>query len=226
MPRLRDLTPEEWQKIMRPSCKTAFAAFILAISLAGSASAGPITVTLAQKAKAHRNSGVITLRDPFEDTVLGEYRFVTGGSGRGSAPFGTYEIGTYRDDPGTSFTKDTREFRRRWMIRQVGLGDGEATDRGGKRVLLELHSLHGSGVTAGCIGVAGGTKVWNEFVANMEYLRETVGTLGFELAANPDGDDAVPAIFGKRHKPVKIAKLKHKHKPVRVAQHKRKHSRA
>jgi hypothetical protein len=230
--RLRDLTEEEWRAVMRPRWVSPVQQFAAAVAILAATTPAKafdeirtekaFVITLNENDRYFRNSGTITLYDPYiEDRVLGSYRFVSGGAGSGALPLGRYEVGSYREDPGTSFTKDTPEFRRRWMIKQIGLEDGEALDpKGNKRALLELHSLHGSGVTAGCLGVAGTPAVWDEFVWNMRYIQQALGRILFEIEANPDGTReprAERVIAAVRHS----AKHKHakrdKHEDTKVA---------
>lgn len=175
--------------------------------------AAPLEITINENNRYYRNTGTITLYDPFvEGKILGSYRFVTGGAGRGPLPFGKYEIGSYRDDPGTSFTRDSQRFRRRWMLRQPGLNDGEAV---GGWSELELHSIHSSGRTAGCIGVLGSLEVWDDFVSKMNYIISTIGDIAFDISPNPEGGPGETYMVS-RHRPhhdnKKVAWHRHKSK--------------
>src|SRR6516225_4812499 len=95
-----------------------------------------VAVKLNERDREYRNTGTIFLRDPITGALLGSYRFVTGGFGRGSAPFGTYELGAFR---GTD--DDPHHIGLRWMIKQQGQSeDGHAYDPRlkGIRTQLEL----------------------------------------------------------------------------------------
>lgn len=212
--------------------RTIIAASITSVFLSTSALAGsPFVVKLNENNRYFRNSGTITLYDPWDGHIIGEYKFVTGGAGQGALPLGSYEIGAYRDDGGTSFTRDSKEFRRRWMIRQTGLEDGEALDKNGKRNELELHSIHSSGRTIGCMGVMGGPEVWDDFVSKLQYVISSVGVVPFEIAANPEGSEGetffekIKRFFtGKKkkkhhHEEDKIAKKHEKHEKRHVRKH-------
>jgi hypothetical protein len=146
------------------------------------ADAKAFEVIVYQSANLYFNSGEITLRDPVSDKVLGKYQFVSGGFGRGSAPFGHYEIGAFRNDGWIG---------PRWEIRQRGLEDGEAWDSRIRdmRTGIELHMMHGPGHikgTLGCIGVLGGPKVWAEFRKHLNYIRNLIGVIKFDLGVVPD----------------------------------------
>src|ERR671937_1256996 len=102
------------------------------------AAADSFAVKLNERDREYRNTGFIILRDPTTGVLLGSYEFATGGFGRGSAPFGTYELGAFR---GTN--DDPHRIGPRWMIKQLGqVEDGEAYDPRvkGVRTALELHS--------------------------------------------------------------------------------------
>jgi hypothetical protein len=145
------------------------------------ADAKAFEVIVYQLGNLYRNTGLITLRDPVSDEVLGTYQFVSGGFGRGSAPFGHYEIGRFRRDSWIG---------PRWELRQRGLRDGEAWDSriGSMRTEIQLHTMHGFGHihgTLGCIGVLGGPKVWAEFRKHLNYIIGLVGVVQFDLRALP-----------------------------------------
>jgi hypothetical protein len=148
-----------------------------------------VAVKLNERDREYRNTGTITLRDPITGALLGSYEFATGGFGRGSAPFGTYELGAFR---GTN--DDPRRIGPRWMIKQLGQSeDGEAYDPRvkGMRTALELHSAHRSTGSQGCIAVIGGPEVWEEFMHNLHHIIEEAGQVVFTLEGNPDA--ATPA---------------------------------
>jgi hypothetical protein len=148
-----------------------------------------VAVKLNERDREYRNTGTITLRDPITGSLLGSYEFATGGFGRGSAPFGTYELGAFR---GTN--DDPRRIGPRWMIKQLGQSeDGEAYDPRvkGMRTALELHSAHRSTGSQGCIAVIGGPEVWEEFMHNLHHIIEEAGQVVFTLEGNPDA--ATPA---------------------------------
>ena len=143
-----------------------------------------VAVKLNERDREYRNTGTITLRDPITGSLLGSYEFATGGFGRGSAPFGTYELGAFR---GTN--DDPRRIGPRWMIKQLGQSeDGEAYDPRvkGVRTALELHSARRATGSQGCIAVLGGPEVWEEFMRNLNHIIGEAGQVVFTLAGNPD----------------------------------------
>jgi hypothetical protein len=152
------------------------------------ASAENFAVQLNERDREYRNTGTITLRDPTTGDVLGVYEFATGGFGRGSAPFGTYEIGAFRgaaDDP--------HRLGPRWMIRQLGQSDdGEAYDpRLNKtRTALELHAARQRPGSQGCIAVLGGPEVWRDFMSNLRYIINEAKSVMFTLAGKSDAQPA------------------------------------
>jgi hypothetical protein len=142
-----------------------------------------VALKLNERDREYRNTGTITLRDPITGALLGSYEFATGGFGRGSAPFGTYELGAFRDT-----NDDPRRIGARWMIKQLGQSeDGEAYDPRvkGVRTALELHSAHHFTGTEGCIAVLGGQEVWEEFMRNLHHIIEEAGQVVFTLEGNP-----------------------------------------
>lgn len=143
-----------------------------------------VALKLNERDREYRNTGTITLRDPITGALLGSYEFATGGFGRGSAPFGTYELGAFRDT-----NDDPRRIGARWMIKQLGQSeDGEAYDPRvkGVRTALELHSAHHFTGTEGCIAVLGGQEVWEEFMRNLHHIIEEAGQVVFTLEGNPE----------------------------------------
>jgi hypothetical protein len=161
--------------------KLAFLATSFLCAWINTAAAKAFEVIVYQSANLYFNSGEITLRDPVSDEVLGTYQFASGGFGRGSAPFGHYEIGRFRKDGWIG---------PRWEIRQRGLEDGEAWDSRirSMRTGIELHMMHGPGHikgTLGCIGVLGGPEVWAEFRKHLRYIRSLLGVVQFDFNALP-----------------------------------------
>ena len=143
--------------------------------------AQPFEVLVHEAANTYKNTITITLRDPISDDILDTYEAVSGGFGRGSAPFGHYEIGNFRKDSWIG---------PRWELHQVGVDPGEdgisAYDpRIGKmRTWLQLHTMHGFDHikgTLGCIGVYGGPDVWARFQEQINYILSLVGTIRFDL---------------------------------------------
>jgi hypothetical protein len=152
------------------------------------ASAENFAVQLNERDREYRNTGTITLRDPMTGGVLGVYEFATGGFGRGSAPFGTYEIGAFR-----SAADDPHRLGPRWMIRQLGQSDdGEAYDpRLNKtRTALELHAARRHAGSQGCIAVLGGPGVWQSFMSNLSYIINGGKPVLFTLTGKSDAQHA------------------------------------
>jgi hypothetical protein len=148
------------------------------------ATADSFAIKLNERDREYRNTGFIILRDPITGELLGSYEFATGGFGRGSAPFGTYELGAFRGS-----NDDPHRIGPRWMIKQLGQSDdGEAYDPRVKvtRTALELHSAHHFTGSAGCIAVIGSPEVWEEFMRNLHHIIDEAGEVVFTLAGNPD----------------------------------------
>jgi hypothetical protein len=143
-----------------------------------------VAVKLNERDREYRNTGTITLRDPITGALLASYEFATGGFGRGSAPFGTYELGAFRgpnDDP--------HRIGARWMIKQQGQSeDGQAYDPRlkGIRTGLELHSAGRLRGSQGCIAVLGGQEVWEAFMYNLNHIINEGGRVAFKLVGNPE----------------------------------------
>lgn len=171
--------------------RACIAAALCAATIVGAsfsaAAADVFAVELGQRDRQYRNTGTITLRDPATEVVLGTYTFATGGFGRGSAPFGAYELGVFRD-----VKDDPHHMGPRWMIRQEGLTDGQAydPDLNDTRTDLELHAARHRFGSKGCIAVVGGEGVWADFVRNLSQIVTQVGHVAFMLAGNPE---AAPA---------------------------------
>ena len=87
------------------------AATMMSACMCQAAADESVAVKLNERDREYRNTGIIILRDPITGAFLGSYEFATGGFGRGSAPFGTYELGAFR---GTD--DDPRRIGKRWMI--------------------------------------------------------------------------------------------------------------
>lgn len=168
---------------MRYWVAAAFCAGMMSASV-NRAAAESFAIKLNEQDREYRNTGFITLRDPRTRSLLGSYNFVTGGFGRGSAPFGTYELGAFRganDDP--------QHIGPRWMIKQQGQSeDGHAYDPRlkGIRTGLELHSAGRLRGSQGCIAVLGGPEVWEEFMYNLNHIIHEVGQVAFTLVGNPE----------------------------------------
>lgn len=173
---------------MRYWVAAALCAATIASDSTHASAADAFAVQLNEQDRGYRNTGTITLRDPVSDAVLGSYDFATGGFGRGSAPFGVYELGTFRDA-----NDDPHHIGPRWMIRQQGrTEDGQAYDPRVEdvRTQLELHAAKRRPGTKGCIGVLGGERVWQEFMRNLTHIINQVGQVVFTLAGNPMGTSA------------------------------------
>lgn len=149
--------------------------FIVAMS---EADARPITVKVDGNLRGYRYTGTLTLREPVTDRLLGTYRFVSGGLGRGSAPFGRYSIGRYRDDSWIG---------PRWELHAAGVDPVDGASVWDPRVndmrtWIQLHSMHGMNAgTFGCFGVFGGPAVWREFVAHMKSILAVFDHVSFVI---------------------------------------------
>lgn len=134
-----------------------------------------VTVTIDRPERGYFYGGEIALRDPDTGLVLGRYRFGSGGAARGSAPFGEYIVGEYREDSNIG---------PRWNLRQHGRGEGEVWDPQIKdvRTWIELHMAHTrDGATFGCLSVLGGEEVWARFVGQMQGLVARLGRVTFTV---------------------------------------------
>lgn len=145
-----------------------------------SAQSAPIEIVARETHRQHKLTGTITLREPITNRVLGVYEFVSGGFGRGSAPWGKYEIGAFRDDGWIG---------PRWEVHQIGVdprdGDSAWDPRvGAMRTWIQIHTMHGFGHlrgTLGCFGVYGGPEVWAKFQGQMRFLLAWFGVLQFDF---------------------------------------------
>jgi hypothetical protein len=170
-------------ELMRYWVAAVFYAAIMSASV-NRATAESFAIKLNEQDREYRNTGTITLRDPITGALLGKYEFATGGFGRGSAPFGTYELGPFRD-----INDDPHRIGPRWMIKQHGQSeDGHAYDPRlkGIRTGLELHSAGRLRGSQGCIAVLGGPKVWEEFMYNLNHIISEVGHVAFSLVGKPE----------------------------------------
>jgi len=160
-----------------------FLLLALTLALASHANAQPIEIKLDQKARQYRYTGTLTLRDPFTNDVLGIYPLVSGGMGRGSSPFGKYEVGAFIDS-------DTNP---RWNVHAVGAPDGEVWDERVQdmRTEIQLHRVHSLDGTLGCFGVVADLPAWRVFTSQLRYVIEWLGSVSFEVEGNPDATDQV-----------------------------------
>ena len=171
------------RELMRYWVAGALCAAMMSASV-NRATAENFAIKLNERNREYRNTGFITLRDPTTGALLGSYKFATGGFGRGSAPFGTYELGAFK---GTN--DDPYHIGPRWMIKQQGQSeDGKAYDPRLKaiRTGLELHSAGRLRGSQGCIAVLGDPEVWEEFMYNLNHIINEIGQVTFTLAGNPE----------------------------------------
>jgi len=198
---------------MRHWIATALCAATIACILVSAATADTFVVQLNERDRQYRNTGVIILRDPMSETVLGTYEFATGGHGRGSAPFGLYEIGAFR-----GVNDDPHHIGSRWMIRQLGQPeDGQAYDPRLKdtRTQLELHAAKRRAGTYGCIAVLGGQSVWNDFMRNLGQILNQVGRVAFVLTGNPQAAPATAESVSFSAAPAHAPRKRGLHPPQR-----------
>lgn len=128
-------------------------------------------------------SGVIIIRDPLSRAVMGTYPFASGGAGRGSAPFGVYDLGEFLDQ-GTD--------KARWSVHQEGKPDGEVWDQrlGDERTEIQLHRGW-SGNSLGCFAVQVGQKAWKIFVKQINYLLTFNNNLSFDVEGEEDASESI-----------------------------------
>lgn len=133
--------------------------------------AAPIEVVV-HGPRTYKYSCTITLRDPITDAVLGVYECVSGGYGRGSAPFGRYVVGEFINDG-----------RPRWNVHAPGADDGEVWDARvhDTRTEIQLHRIQTNAGTLGCLGVVADVIRWEVFVKQLRYIETWWGPLSFQV---------------------------------------------
>ena len=121
----------------------------------------PILAIIDEPRRAFRNTGRIYLRRQPGGEFIGQYGFVTGGKGTGSAPLGVYDV-----DPSMM---TGGELGNRWRIYQHVEGRDHVDDPGiigvtgpSRRFALRIHRAIGS-ATEGCIGINGSDDVFADF---------------------------------------------------------------
>lgn len=130
--------------------------------------AGPGVVSATNTGeRSYKNRGTLVLRDPKSGEVLGSYPYVTGGGGKGSLPTGEFNIGNMMR--GGSLGD-------RWVLTQKGQPHDTAQDPGipgytgpSSRSAFRIHQAHGNG-TLGCIGILGGSEVYQDFKSKLMYV--------------------------------------------------------
>ena len=155
-----------------------------AANIALSANAGSVDFKLHEKGRQYRNTGEVTLTDPVNGQILGKYPFATGGYARGSAPFGTYILGRFRD-----LNDDNLGIGKRWMISNPDVPEqGMVYDAKLKdwRTEIELHRARRTSGTMGCISVLVSMETWLKFIDQINYIQAKSGLITFTLEGNPD----------------------------------------
>jgi hypothetical protein len=142
---------------------------------------GAIQATAYQQSRTFNEHGYGN-RITGEITVNGHtYKFATGGSKRGSAPFGTYDIKRFttasdRALAGNTYRKDAFEL-------SDATDDAPGTKNRPTRDGLLIHSA-ANGITAGCIGIIGGDEVFAQFTKDLQAELAKNGGAG-KLALGP-----------------------------------------
>lgn len=147
------------------------------------ATPGALKVTTDQKTRTVNGAG-------YGDKLTGsitvnghQYKFVSGGGGRGSLPLGTYTVldymtGEQRAKAGYDYQHDS------FMLSDAKdpLLPGQAPRTG-----LLFHRARGTG-TAGCIGIVGDDNVFNQFSKDLNAEVAAAGGFGkFKITVGPNG---------------------------------------
>jgi len=130
--------------------------------------------------RGSKTTGKLTLTDS-DGSVLGTYKFVNGGAGRGNIPFGSYTVSNYM----------TAQQRARAGRSQKGSLRGANTFDlnnvydpvyGNNRTGLLIHKA--SNATEGCIGIQ---ENWDDFEQKMNYLMSKNGGK-YKINFGPDAE--------------------------------------
>lgn len=140
------------------------------------------------KAYATKTSGTLSLTNS-RGEVVGTYKFVNGGAGKGSIPFGNYTVSNYQ-----TARQRAAEGRKKTGI----LAGADTFDLnnvydpivGATRSGLLIHKSRGG--TEGCIGIEGGDAVWADFRNKMKGLMEENGGK-YSLTLGPDANPSQQA---------------------------------
>ena len=131
--------------------------------------------------RGSKTTGTLNLTNS-RGEVVGSYKFVNGGAGRGNIPFGTYTVSNYQ----------TAQTRARLGRSQRGILNGADTFDlnnvydpaiGDTRSGLLIHKSRGA--TEGCIGIEGGDAAWSDFRNKMKGLLDENGGK-YSLTLGPD----------------------------------------
>lgn len=125
-------------------------------------------------------TGKLTLTDT-DGSVLGTYKFVNGGAGRGSIPFGTYTVSNYM----TGQQRARAGRSQRGSLRGANTFDlNNVYDPvyGNNRTGLLIHKA--TNATEGCIGIQ---ENWEDFEQKMNYLMAKNGGK-YKINFGPDAE--------------------------------------
>jgi GH24 family phage-related lysozyme (muramidase) len=126
--------------------------------------------------RSSMKEGVIELKDPETGEVLGSYQFRNGGHGRGSIPYGDYEVsrGRRRSDKSSM---QVGGYGYSFDLTQKGKQEGCADDSrfAAQRELLRIHPDGGSAGTEGCMGIVGDASVQRDFYTKAKALQDKYG---------------------------------------------------
>ena len=125
-------------------------------------------------------SGNLILKDT-DGTILGKYKFVNGGSGRGNIPFGTYTVSNYM----TAQQRQKAGRSQRGSLRgqdTFDLNDVYDPVYSDTRSGLLIHPV--ANATEGCIGIQ---ENWPDFREKMKYLMSKNGG-NYKIEFGPDAN--------------------------------------
>ena len=125
-------------------------------------------------------SGNLILKDT-DGTILGKYKFVNGGSGRGNIPFGTYTVSNYM----TAQQRQKAGRSQRGSLRgqdTFDLNDVYDPVYSDTRSGLLIHPA--ANATEGCIGIQ---ENWPDFREKMKYLMSKNGG-NYKIEFGPDAN--------------------------------------
>jgi len=125
-------------------------------------------------------TGNLTLADA-DGTVLGTYKFVNGGAGRGSIPFGQYTVSNYMTGQQRARAGRSQQGSLRGA-NTFDLNDVYDPVYGSNRSGLLIHKA--TNATEGCIGIQ---ENWEDFEQKMNYLMSKNGGK-YKINLGPDAE--------------------------------------
>jgi len=156
------------------------------------------TATTNEPNRERKNTGTMSLTDPETGQTLGTYPFMVGGGGRGGIPFGDYTVSNFR----------SAERRQSEGLGYLGntfdLSDKFDPQYNDNRTALRIHAAEFG--SAGCIGIIGGDKVYQDFQKNMLIIMQKGGGTAVLRLGSPDAQAVMkkmdPVTPNKEEKPL------------------------